>query len=259
MTTHLGDAHSPDLETNQPAPDLLDEGAVDGDSVDRLLIVPLGSTEQHGAHLPLSTDTLIAEAWAAALARSLDASGLATVLVAPALPYGAAGEHQSFAGTLSIGTAATVTVVIELTRSAAHLVDRVVFLSGHAGNADALRSAAEQLRHEGHQVDVVLPVLPGSDAHAGRTETSLMLHIAPGLVALDRAEAGVTRSIADLLPELRAGGIAAVSPNGVLGDPTGASAEEGGELLADLVAHARRAVVFASGETRVERSAHNID
>lgn len=223
MTTHLGVARSPELNSSCP-----------------LLVVPLGSTEQHGPHLPLSTDTVIASAWAEALAASLEASGVTHVLVAPTLPYGAAGEHQSFAGTLSIGTEATVTVIVELARSAAHLTDRILFLSGHAGNVDALRIAVEKLRYEGHAVDMVLPVLAGSDAHAGRTETSLMLHIAPGLVALERAEPGNSQPINELLPDLRAGGVVAVSANGILGDPMGATAAEGEELLRRLVDHARQ-------------------
>ena len=69
------------------------------------------------------------------------------------------------------------------------------------------------------------------DAHAGRTETSLLLALGPDRVALDVAAAGDARPIRDLMPALRAGGVAAVSPNGVLGDPTGASAEEGTALL----------------------------
>ncbi len=231
VTSHLSEARSPELEANPTT-----------SAPPRLLIVPLGSTEQHGPHLPLSTDTIIAEAWAAALARSLEASGATNVMVAPALPYGAAGEHQSFAGTLSIGTEATITVIVELARSAAHFADRLVFLSGHAGNVDALRSAVDQLRHEGHDVHVVLPVLAGSDAHAGRTETSLMLHIAPSLVAIERAEAGNSRPIAELLPELRAGGVVAVSANGILGNPAGASADEGKQLMDRLVDHARQAI-----------------
>lgn len=224
MTPDLGSATFTDIEHGQRL---------------RALIVPLGSTEQHGPHLPLSTDTVIATAWAAALCRSLHTDGVAPVAAAPALPYGAAGEHQEFAGTLSIGTEVTALVVIELVRSARHFADRIVLLSGHAGNADALAGAVEQLRDEGHRVDVVMPMLPGSDAHAGRTETSLMLHLAPESVAIDRAEAGNTRPIAELLSDLRARGVAGVSANGVLGDPTGASAEEGEALLAQLVEHAR--------------------
>ena len=78
--------------------------------------------------------------------------------------------------------------------------------------------------------------LPGGDAHAGRTETSLMLALAPSEVLLERAAAGDTRPIAELLPELRAHGVRKVSPNGVLGDAAGASAAEGMRLLDLLVA-----------------------
>lgn len=202
----------------------------------RTLVVPLGSTEQHGPHLPVSTDSVIAGAWAADFAEAVDEP----VAVGPVLAYGAAGEHQDFAGTLSIGTEAVVVVLVELARSAASRFDRLIFLSGHAGNLDGLERAQHQLRSEGHQVDVVLPVLPGGDAHAGRTETSLMLHLAPDLVRLDRAEPGARAGIEQLLPKLREGGVSAVSTNGVLGDPTGATATEGARLLGELVAHARR-------------------
>ncbi len=75
---------------------------------------------------------------------------------------------------------------------------------------------------------------PG-DAHAGRTETSLQLALTPGRVLLQGAVAGVTEPVRELLGALRAGGVAAVSPNGVLGDPSGASAGEGEQLLRDAV------------------------
>ncbi len=78
-------------------------------------------------------------------------------------------------------------------------------------------------------------VTPGGDAHAGRTETSLLLAIDPAAVRLDLAEPGRTEPIATLLPRLRAEGVRPVSSNGVLGDPTGANAEEGSALLDDLV------------------------
>jgi creatinine amidohydrolase/Fe(II)-dependent formamide hydrolase-like protein len=76
---------------------------------------------------------------------------------------------------------------------------------------------------------------PG-DAHAGRTETSLQLALAPGAVRLERAEAGDLRPLAEVENELRRGGVRALSGNGVLGDPAGASAEEGERLLDVLVA-----------------------
>ena len=83
----------------------------------------------------------------------------------------------------------------------------------------------------------------GGDAHAGRTETSLMLAIDQEAVRLEAAEPGCTEPLASLLPRLRAEGVRPVSSNGVLGDPTGATAEEGrallGALVADLSAAAR--------------------
>src|SRR4030081_1452778 len=81
-----------------------------------LLAVPLGSTEQHGPHLPLDTDTRIATALAAGLARRRDDG-----VVAPALPYGASGEHAGFPGTLSVGTPALELLLVELVRSASDL------------------------------------------------------------------------------------------------------------------------------------------
>lgn len=73
------------------------------------------------------------------------------------------------------------------------------------------------------------------DLHAGLTETSLMLHLRPESVRLDRAEAGNTAPLTEILPTLMAHGMAAVTPNGVLGDPTGASAAHGAEVMAAMV------------------------
>ncbi len=201
---------------------------VDGAST---LLIPLGSTEQHGPHLPLDTDARIAEAIALGAA---GASGTA-VVVAPVLPYGASGEHAGFAGTLSIGTEVLRTVIIELVRSAALSFSRIVLVNGHGGNHEGVTGAVAQLLDEGHTVAAWSPSIPGGDAHAGRTETSLMLAIAPQTVRLDEAEAGNSTPLRDLIDDLRAGGVAAVSPNGVLGDPTGASAAEGEELLQKLI------------------------
>jgi mycofactocin system creatininase family protein len=195
-----------------------------------VLVVPLGSVEQHGHHLPLGTDTSVACAAAEAAVASMDG-----VLLAPALAYGASGEHEGFPGTISIGTAALTGLLLEYGRSACRWAGRVLLVNGHGGNLDALRSAVPLLRSEGRDVAWFPCGISGGDAHAGRTETSLMLHVEPGSVLEERAAPGVTTPIGALLPQLRAEGVRAVSPTGVLGDPAGASAEEGAELLAGLV------------------------
>lgn len=193
-----------------------------------LVLVPLGATEQHGPHLPLGTDTVVAQAVAVGAAAEL--GGAPDVLVAPALPYGSSGEHQSFAGTVSIGTAALTTVLVELGRSMTTWAARVVLVNGHGGNVDALRHAVPLLREEGRDVSWV-PCPVGRDAHAGLGETSVLLHVAPRLVDPGALEPGATAPLAELLPAMRAGGVAAVAPNGVLGDPTGADAAQGETLL----------------------------
>jgi creatinine amidohydrolase len=112
----------------------------------------------------------------------------------------------------------------------------VLLVNGHGGNLDALVTATGVLRREGRDVAWFPCGVPGGDAHAGRTETSLMLHVEPLGVLVQRAVAGNAEPLGSLLPRLRAEGVRAVSPTGVLGDPAGATAEEGAELLAELVA-----------------------
>ncbi|MGY1811394.1 mycofactocin biosynthesis peptidyl-dipeptidase MftE [Blastococcus sp. SYSU D00820] len=208
-----------------------------------LLVVPLGSVEQHGHHLPLTTDTSVACAVAEAAADGLDGA-----LLAPALAYGASGEHEGFPGTISLGTEALTGLLVEYGRSASRWAGRVLLVNGHGGNADALRTAGTLLRSEGRDVAWFPCGVPGGDAHAGRTETSLMLHVEPQGVLGSRAVAGETAPIQELLPRLRADGVHGVSPTGVLGDPAGASAEEGAQLLAGMVTR----LVAAVGTWRVD-------
>ena len=205
------------------------------DHAPQTLLLPVGSCEQHGPHLPLDTDTRIAVAVAERVAAVRD-----DVVVGPAVAYGSSGEHQGFAGTLSIGTDALRTVLVELGRSAfpepggAAAFGALVFVNGHGGNHEALRDAIALLVGEGRPASAWWPSLPRSDAHAGRTETSLLLAIAPDAVGAERP-VGATGPIADLLPRMRTGGVGAVSSQGVLGDATGASAAEGHALLAGLI------------------------
>ena len=202
------------------------------------LLIPLGSIEQHGPHLPLDTDVVIAEAIAAGVV----AAAPDAFVLGPTIAVGAAGEHEGFAGTLSIGNDARASMLVELRRGLGPEFPVLAVVNAHGGNVEALTAARDLSTAEGRELRAWTIHTDGADAHAGRTETSLMLAIAPGAVRVDRMEAGATAPLRELLPELRADGVAGVSPSGVLGDPTGASAEEGAEVLVELIGAARRAL-----------------
>ncbi len=200
-----------------------------------IVLIPVGSTEQHGPHLPLNTDTLVAEEIAGrALHRT---TGL---VLGPTLAITASGEHAGFAGTLSIGTEVMTQVAIELGRSADWAAG-IVFVNGHGGNHEALTDGVRVLTGEGRSVVSWWPKwrrrTDGGppDLHAGRIETSLMLAIDPGLVRLERAVAGPDTKLDELLASLRTDGVRPVSPTGVLGDPDGASGGEGERFIDDFV------------------------
>jgi mycofactocin system creatininase family protein len=202
-----------------------------------LLAVPVGSLEQHGPHLPLDTDTRIAVELATRLSRAHP-----HVVVGPAVAYGASGEHAGFPGTLLINHTVLANVLIELVRSARASFLGVVLVSAHGGNREGLSLVDERCRADGDAVVIWGTAPQGGDAHAGRTETSLMLAIDPGAVRLELAEAGNTEPLPQILPRLRAEGVRPVSSNGVLGDPQGASAEEGVSLLDTMTAALAEAV-----------------
>ena len=111
----------------------------------------------------------------------------------------------------------------------------MVVVNAHGGNEEALVTAHQRCAAEGDDVLLWRATAPGGDAHAGRTETSLLLAIDPAAVRLELAEPGCTEPLTTLLPRLRAEGVRPVSSNGVLGDPAGASAEEGQALFHALV------------------------
>ncbi|WP_220093661.1 mycofactocin biosynthesis peptidyl-dipeptidase MftE [Flexivirga caeni] len=199
----------------------------------QVLLVPLGSVEQHGPHLPLSTDSLIATAVCDRVAAALRAAGV-DATAAPCLDFGASGEHEGFDGTVSIGCDALRLVLVELVRSARRWADRIVLVSGHGGNIGAMIEAVHLLMRERPAIAWTTCAEPGFDAHAGHAETSMLLAIAPECVRLDRAEAGNTTPASQLWPQLRQGGVAAVAPNGVLGDPRSATAPDGERMLSAL-------------------------
>lgn len=192
-----------------------------------VVAVPVGATEQHGPHLPLSTDTAIAEELAERLA-----TARSDVVVAPPVAYGSSGEHAGFAGTLSIGAEALRSVLVELGRSADAFAG-MVFVSAHGGNARPVRHATALLVGEGRPVrswsPPPAPLAGRADAHAGFTETSVMIALT-GRHLL--GPPGCETPLRDLASALVAGGVRSVSGNGVLGDATGASAAAGRRILA---------------------------
>ncbi|HVA43342.1 MAG TPA: mycofactocin biosynthesis peptidyl-dipeptidase MftE [Acidimicrobiales bacterium] len=215
-----------------------------------LLVVPLGATEQHGPHLPVDTDTTVATELATRLV-----AGRSDAVLAPPLPYGASGEHQDFPGTLSLGAPALESVLVELVRSADRFKGTVL-VSGHGGNAAPLQRAFVRLAAEGRKVMSWSPsptVLGGAtpeltarlsgDHHAGLVETSIMLALSPESVRVTQVAPGrVVAPLAELMPRLLRDGVSGVSADGVLGDPTGASAELGHRWLAALAADLARRV-----------------
>ena len=215
MTGRLGDVTWTDLWNVAPRP---------------IIAIPVGSCEQHGPHLPLDTDTRIAVALAEGLATSFEPGD---VLIGPTIGATSSGEHAGFPGTLSIGATLLEQTIVELVRSADWSAG-VVLVNGHGGNARPVQRATNLLLGEGRRVLAWWPHVRNGDAHAGETETSIMLAIAPALVRMSRAEAGRPEPLVDLIDELRADGVRAVSPNGLLGDPRGATVGHGKALLTRL-------------------------
>lgn len=224
-----------------------------------VLVVAVGSTEQHGPHLPLGTDLFIARELVRRLSLRADVDADAdagpVVVRAPELGYGSSGEHQDFPGTVSIGRDAVHELLLEFGRSAAITFARILFVSTHGGNAEPVTAAVKRLRYEGRDVRAWAPPWGQladrpPDAHAGWLETSLMLAIAPELVDMSAAVPGTTTAASEVIEVMRVGGVRAVSASGVLGDPTGAdratglrlldaAAEAGGRLLSDWPLRAR--------------------
>lgn len=201
-----------------------------------IVLLALGSWEQHGAHLPFDTDTVIIEAVVDAAIRSVDPENTQFSVV-PTIGVTASDEHNGFAGSLSIGTNALSDVVVSIARSASW-ARGICIVNGHGGNSDALKLVHSALEYENIRHAIwSLPYYEGADMHAGHTETSLMLHLAPSTVRMDLAEVGAVGDSEILIERMRAGGIKEVSSNGVVGDPTNATAAHGATMLSFYADH----------------------
>jgi len=217
---HLREATSADAE------------AVDTD----LALLPVGSTEQHGPHAPLGTDSLTAETVADAGADAYDGA----VVVAPPIHVGVAEEHRDFSGTLWVSEDTFREYVRETVASLAHHGwDRVVIVNGHGGNVDALRELCGRLSRDGEAYAVSFTwfdaVSDPEMGHGGPVETRLLRQSHPDLVhedRLDAAAAGAAEGWGEWVSGVNlAYDTAEFSENGVVGDPRESGADRGEKLV----------------------------
>ncbi len=205
-------------------------------------LLPVGSLEQHGPHLPLDTDAYDAALTARRVAAACRPP---RPLLLPLIPYGVSYAHEDFAGTLSVGPDTLSRMVHELGMGLARQgITKLVIVNGHGGNGPALHFAAQMINRDAHiftcvdtgetsDADVAEICDVKNDAHAGDIETSASLAARPELVRMDRAEAFVPQFSSSYLDftSRRAVGwyarTARISPTGVLGDPTRATPEKG--------------------------------
>jgi creatinine amidohydrolase len=205
-----------------------------------IAVLPVGATEQHGAHLPTGTDTLLADHVATAAAEQTGD------VVLPALPYGCSlGHTDRWPGTLSLHPTTMTDVVVEVGRWAhASGYRKLMIVNGHATNGPPCQSAILQLRHELPDLRPrfisIFDLTPeiaaryqedAPDFHANEAETSMLLHLAESQVRPDRAVDEPDRTAGLVLSYA----MPAVTSSGVVGKPSTASAERGGALVAQLV------------------------
>jgi creatinine amidohydrolase len=229
-----------------------------------ILIQPLGAVEQHGPHLPMSTDLLIAEATAEAAVEALGDE--LDVWLLPPLAYTKSNEHAWSPGTVWLSATTMLAVLDDLGRCLASTSARkLVFLNGHGGNSALVAVANREVRlAHGLMTFLVHPFVPadqggasaaaelGMGIHGGADETSVMLHLRPELVDLGLASRQVPEALA-AFDRVRFGGSVPFGwlsndfgPQGVIGDPTLASAELGERL-------------FRAGVHAVVEALHEID
>ncbi len=219
---------------------------------DSVVLQPIGAVEQHGPHLPLGTDAVIAAEVAERVAERTDVD----LWLLPPLSYSKSNEHAWSPGTVWLSATTLLSVLDDIGRCVATTpARRLVFLNGHGGNSSLLSVALREIRlAHGLLTFLCHPSLPpdqggtstehelGFGIHAGHNETSVMLHLRPDLVHLDRAVRTVPEWLADN-DHVRFGGKVPFGwlsndfdPSGVIGDPTTATAEIGEGLVGAAVA-----------------------
>jgi creatinine amidohydrolase len=230
--------------------------ALSGRLTERSIVVqPLGAVEQHGPHLPLATDSIVATAVAEATVA--EAGEELDLWLLPTLQFTKSNEHAWAPGTVWLSASTLLAVIDDIARCVATTAaKRLVFLNGHGGNSALLNVASREARlHHGLMTFLVHPGLPadqggispaselGMGVHGGTDETSLMLHLAPDLVDMSLAERRVPEKLAQN-KQVKFGGRISFGwlsndffPDGYIGDPTAANAERGKILFEGAVAN----------------------
>ncbi|MFB6297569.1 MAG: creatininase family protein [Salinirussus sp.] len=215
-----------------------------------LALVPVGSTEQHGPHLPEGTDHIIAEAFARAAAERTG------YLCTPTINVGVSPHHRQFHGTMWVDAPVFRDYVESVTRNLAyHGIDRVIYVNAHGGNVEHLREVGRRL-HEDELIyaiewmwndsieELVDDLFEQNGPHGGPKETALVQHLAGELVHENRLEEARDGGLVDWQneDEVRVNGArtfydaADNTGNGVLGDQTDATAEKGERMFEEATA-----------------------
>jgi len=210
------------------------------------VVFAVGSNEQHGPHLPTSTDSLIGEVLAYKVAKKLG-----NALQAPTINVGCSQHHMAFPGTITLKPETLKGLIRDYCVSLAkHGFKNIVILPSHGGNFEAVREEVEELRQSLRDVKIIAYTelegllkflaefsakhgIPASEsgAHAGESETSMVLAIRKDLVNMKRAKEGFVGRFEDKIDLVISQGIKALTKIGVIGDPRKAEAEKGEEYL----------------------------
>ncbi|WP_460774643.1 creatininase family protein [Microbacterium sp. GXF7504] len=233
-----------------------------------LAVIPIGALEHHGPHLPLRTDALVAEAVATAAVDRAAASGI-DAWVLPTVVYTKSDEHHWAPGTVWLEGTTLLEQLVEIGRSISMTPARtVVFVNGHGGNVMLLGWVNRELRRRFGLRSFSMPASVGGAGdgldgrpdelgqgiHAGYAETSVVMHLAPHLVSPDLPPRNVPERIAGMRhigfnakPVMFGWTSDDFGPTGVIGDPTGASAEAGAVLFERAVAFVTEALAEIDG------------
>jgi creatinine amidohydrolase/Fe(II)-dependent formamide hydrolase-like protein len=215
-------------------------------------LLPVGSIEQHGPHLPLDTDAFDAEYLARRVAQDCKEP---RPVVLPLIPYGVSYHHEDFSGTISVNPDTLSQLVYDVGMSAARQgIVKLVIINGHGGNSPALHFAAQMINRDGHiftcvdtgetsDPDIYAMAETPSDIHAGEIETSTTLAVRPEMVRLEAVCKCIPRFSSRYLDFTSKRGVnwyahtAKISSSGVLGDPTKATAEKGKRMWDQMIKH----------------------